>query len=34
MSDVLERQWFAAEPDDDLPIDVPVELTDQPWDDE
>ena len=30
----LERRWLAAHPDDDLPIDVVVGLTNLPWDDE
>ena len=30
----LERRWLVAHPDGDLPIDVPVDLSDLPWDDE
>jgi hypothetical protein len=29
----LEREWLDAHPDDDLPGEVPVDLTDVPWDD-
>ena len=29
-----ERAWLAAHPDDDLPGEVPVELSSVPWDDE
>ena len=29
----LERRWLVAHPDHDLPVDVPVDLSDLPWDD-
>ncbi len=29
----LERRWMDARPDPDLPGEVPVDLTDVPWDD-
>ena len=29
-----ERAWLAAHPDDDLPGEVPVDLSSVPWDDE
>jgi post-segregation antitoxin (ccd killing protein) len=30
----LERRWLSAHPDEDLPVDVPVDLAALPWDDE
>ena len=29
----LERRWLAAHTDHELPVDVPVNLSDLPWDD-
>jgi hypothetical protein len=29
----LERNWVAAHPDEELPVDVPVDLSNLPWDD-
>jgi hypothetical protein len=29
----LEQRWLAAHPNDELPGEVPVDLSDLPWDD-